>query len=299
MSLDGNCRVDREVIVVDGGSFDGCAEMITSEFPHVLFIQSEENIGFGRCNNLGAIRARGKFLLFLNPDTEVRRGAMEALLDVIENDSRVGLVGARLLSADGTLQGSSVHALPTPLNRALDSEFLRRRLPFSCLWENAFVMPIDRPVSVEAISGACMLVRRQTFERVGGFSAEYFMYGEDMQLCADVSNLGMSVVYQPVAAIVHHGGGSTTGDFSRFAAVEMSRSVHHFIIRNQGIVAGIAFRTLMFLSSGCRLVMLGGACLFAGAGRRMVLKRSLQKWWSNLNWAVYPWPRAFVDKMKA
>lgn len=288
LSLDRFAGIDHQTIVVDGASFDGCGEMVSCEFPDVEFIQSRENLGFGRCNNLGATRAIGEFLLFLNPDTEINPGALEALLKVIEEDPHVGLVGALLLNTDGSLQTSCVQSLPTPLNQALDSDFLRRLFPDSRLWGNAAAFGSQTPTRVEAVSGACMLVKRETFARIGGFCPDYFMYAEDMHLCWDVSKLGKTVVYQPAAEIVHHGGGSSVGDFSKFSCLEMRRAIHHFIRCRQGVCAGHAYRVLIAISALVRLSVLVAAFALKAGDHRRRIRSSLARWWANLLWAVRP-----------
>jgi GT2 family glycosyltransferase len=285
-SLEKHVTSDHETIVVDGASFDGCGEMIAAEFPAVRFVQSPHNVGFGRCNNLGAEQANGEYLLFLNPDTEVKPSAVEALLEVAESDAGVGLVGACLLNTDGSLQTSCVQALPTPLNRALDSDFLRRRLPKSRLWGTYAAFAASEPVPVEAVSGACMLIHRDHFAAVGGFCPDYFMYAEDMHLCWDVAKLGKRIVYQPAAVIVHHGGGASSGEFSRFSCLEMNRALHQFIAKRQGKWAGLAYRGLIGISASIRLVLLAGAWVFSGRQHRARRSASIRRWWTTLKWAV-------------
>ena len=195
-----------EIVVVDGASFDGCGEMLAKEFPQVHFVQSPKNVGFGGCNNLGFEKAAGEFVLLLNPDTELKGPAAAVLLHQLRATPGVGMVGARLLNSDGSLQTSCVQSLPTPLNQALDLEFLRKRFPNSRLWGISALWQ-SSPAEVEAISGACMLLRCETFRRVGGFGSQYFMYGEDMDLCAKVRNAGLKIYYEPRAEVIHHGGG--------------------------------------------------------------------------------------------
>lgn len=288
LSLDRFSGIDHQAIVVDGASFDGCGEMISREFPAVEFIQSPENLGFGRSNNLGAAQATSDFLLFLNPDTEISPGALEELLNVAERESDVGIVGARLLNTDGSLQTSCVQALPTPLNQALDSDLLRRILPSSKLWGNAAAFASPIPIQVAAVSGACMLIHRDTFARVGGFCPDYFMYAEDMHLCWEVSKIGKTVVYQPAAGIVHHGGGASAGDFSRFSCLEMRRALHHFIRCRQGVCAGFAYRALIAVSALVRLTALSVAFSVKSGDHRSRIRVSLTRWWTNLRWAISP-----------
>lgn len=284
-SLEKHVTFAYETIVVDGASFDGCAEMITAEYPHVRFVQSHTNVGFGRCNNLGAQHATGEYLLFLNPDTEVTPRALETLIEMAA-DSEVGLVGARLLNTDGTLQTSSVQALPTPLNQALDSNFLRRLFPKWQLWGTCSAYGSSKPVAVEAVSGACMMIPSELFARIGGFCPLYFMYAEDMHLCWDVSKLGKQVVYQPAATIIHHGGGASHGEFSRFSCLEMRRAVHQFITIREGAIGGFAYRAYVGASAAARLALLGLSWVFSASIRRKAIQDSIKRWWSTLRWAI-------------
>src|SRR5690606_31300734 len=125
---------DIEVIVVDSASFDGCDKMLAAEFPAAVYIQSDSNIGFARANNLGLRHARGGYILFLNPDTEFIEPAIPRLLESMTADSTIGAMGCKLLNRDRSLQTSCVQSFPTPLNQALDSEWLRIRTPHSPLW---------------------------------------------------------------------------------------------------------------------------------------------------------------------
>ena len=287
-SLENHVTVDCQTIVVDGASYDGCEAMITREFPTVEYVQSSENLGFGRCNNLGVLHAKGTYLLFLNPDTEVTPGAIEALLATAAGDAQIGLVGARLLNSDGTLQTSCVQALPTPLNQTLDSDILRRIFPQSLLWGNGRAFASEKPSVVEAVSGACMLVPRETFSRVGGFCPDYFMYAEDMHLCWEISKLGKTIIYQPSAAIKHHGGGASAGDFSKFSCMEMRRALHHFISCRQGDFAGFRYRCGICASALIRLAALAAASVFGTNARRSQNQISTNRWLTNLRWALRP-----------
>ena len=256
-----------QIVVVDGASFDGCAEMLATEFPEVEFVQSRENIGFGRSNNLGFARVSGEALLLLNPDTELRENAVSLLLKHLEELPGAGILGVRLLNSDGSLQTSCVQSLPTPLNQALASESLRRLFPNSRLW-GISALRQSAPSEVEAVSGACMMMRSETFRQVAGFNPDYFMYGEDMDLCARIRHLGLKVYHLPMVEIIHHGGRSSTGVFSKRTAVCMRASVHRFIRAHQGAGSALGYRFLMSVSSLVRLALLLPGCLGPQDARR-------------------------------
>ncbi len=292
-SLQAHCTsVAHEVVVVDGGSFDGCGEMLAKEFPAVIFVQLDKNVGFARANNEGVRRSRGRYLLFLNPDTELRENSLQVLKDRIETLPGAGAVGCKLLNSDGSLQTSCVQSFPTVLNQVLDSEFLRGHFPDWHIWGISALQSNDREASeVEAISGACILATRQVFEAVGGFSEIYFMYGEDMDLCLKVWRAGRRVYYTPETSIVHFGGGSSAQAKSNFSNVMMKESVYRFLLLNRGLPAALGYRVAMAGSSMLRLLMI---LLLLPFTRARIVRHgsgSLRKWLSILRWGVgmEPW----------
>ena len=282
-----------EVIVVDGGSFDGCDQMLSREFPAVIFVQSPDNIGFARSNNLGAKRATGRFLLLLNPDTELLDDSLQILWQQAGEIPEAGAFGCRLLNRDHSVQMSCVQSFPTAINQALDSEFLRKRFPRSSLWGIAPLQAKSNiPVPAEAISGACILVRREYFEAVGGFTESYFMYGEDLDLCFKLTRAGHLSFYVPNARLVHFGGGSSGQSSSDFSTVMMRVSVHHFIGKHRGPISAFAYRAAISFSALARLVLI---CPLLLLGRRVVShgSGSLRKWW-----AIFRWSLGFMPEVR-
>lgn len=275
-----------QIIVVDGGSFDGCAEMLAESYPEVLFLQAGQNIGFGASNNLGATKATGDALLLLNPDTEVHESALTVLLEELERLPDPGVLCPKLLNTDGSLQTSCVRALPTPLNRALDSELFRRLMPNSRLWGVAEAFRAVNSVEVEAVSGACMLMHTSVFRRVGGFSPQFFMYGEDLDLCAKVRRIGLRNFHVPNALVTHHGKGSSGTQVSQFATVMMRQGGEIYMLLNHGRLTAISYRLLQALSALVRLVIALGASVAVRGARRASALASAKKWWFVFKWAV-------------
>jgi len=274
-----------QIVVVDGGSFDGCGEMLAAEFPAVEFVQSPENVGFGRSNNLGFAQVIGEAVLLLNPDTELKPRAVQRLLDELNARPDAGILGPRLLNADGTLQKSSVMALPTPLNQALRSEFLMHLLPNSRLWGAGEAFRATEPVVVEAVSGACMLVRSEVFRRLEGFRPDYFMYAEDMDLCFRVRRLGLAVYHVPQAEVLHHGGGSSRTQVSQFSLQMMRVANDTYMRLNHGRATARNYRALQALSALTRMLLVLPACLLGRGARRTQAWMTWNSWRLVLKWS--------------
>jgi GT2 family glycosyltransferase len=277
-----------EIIVIDSGSFDGCNGMLQRTYPQVRFVQSQVNVGFGRANTLAAGCARGSVLLFLNPDTEVTDGAIDEMYCQLRIRSDAGVLGCRLLNSDGSLQTSCVQAFPTIANQLLSVDFVHRWFPKTSLFGNGALFDRESAVTeVEAVSGACMMMRREVFESVGGFSAEYFMYGEDMDLCFKTRRHGLHNYHVRDSVVIHHGGGSSRHAVSRFSAVMMVDSVNQFLRKSRGALHSWGYRLGSAFAAVVRLVVLcvlAPAALVRGSmGRWHAI---VEKWHAILRWAL-------------
>lgn len=278
-----------EILVVDNASFDGCEEMIRSEFPHVIFIQSEHNLGFAAANNLAFAHSSGRNVLFLNPDTQIQGAAILELVSALECIPDAGMVGARLLNSDGSLQTTCITALPVILNQTLNSRYLRRTFPRWKIWGmRALFEPNTAPVPVEAISGACMLARREVIRHVGGFRTDYFMYAEDMDLCLTITQAGWKIYYIPDAAIVHHAGGSSASrEESNFSNIILRQSVTHFFRLHRGPSYATLYRASIAAVSVLRIFILlisWPVLVLRWSVRGVAL--ALKKWCSIFFWSL-------------
>jgi len=287
-SLDEHTRgVSMEIVVLDSGSFDGCGEMLAREFPRVRFIQSDKNLGFARGNNQAAKSAAGRFLVFLNPDTELRGPALDKLFEAAVSFPKAGALGAHLLNSDGTLQTSCLQSFPTIANQVLDAELLRKWFPRSRLWGVApLYANVLVSVEVEGISGACLMTPRALFEQVGGFNEDYFMYYEDMDYCMKIHKAGWKNYYVPSAVIVHHGGKSSGGEHSKFSSVMMAESGWRFFRTQRGVAQAAMFRACLAAKAASRTCVLGLLSLApVSEARRKWIKSALGKWSCVLRWA--------------
>jgi GT2 family glycosyltransferase len=278
-----------EVIVVDNDSGDDCGRMIELEFPTVRFFQSGQNLGFAHANNLGYQHAFGRNLLFLNPDTEVIGTALERMAKFLDCAPDVGIVGARLLNSDHTVQTSCIQNFPTIINGALDIDYLRRLFPKLRFWgmRPLFLDPAAT-ATVEVISGACLMIRRNVFAQVGGFDNGYFMYAEDVDLCFKVQKAGWRNCYVGDAIVIHHGGQSTAGQqVSSFSAVMMRESLCRFFEKYRGKHYSISYRAVIATTALIRLCVLSSVILVTlGCFHRDNLVDATRRWLKILRWSV-------------
>ena len=198
-----------EVVVVDNGSSDGSADTLQRRFPSVNLVRLDETVGFGRANNIGAGQSRAPILLFLNPDTTVREDSLSPILERFEENHRCGVAGGIVLDDRGRLE-RSVGSLPSLFSMGL-GRFLRYLPPARPIlgrFSNQHWSGYDRPRQVKWVTGACLWIRREVYNRVEGFDEGFFMYCEDVDLCYRVSKLGFQCWFFPEGPIVHYGGKS-------------------------------------------------------------------------------------------
>jgi hypothetical protein len=207
-ALHSHARVALEAIVVDNASADGSAEAVRRAFPAVHLIANAENVGFGRANNQALRLARAPFVLLLNPDCEVRPGAVEALIARLEAQPDVGAVAPRTLNEDGTPQvsfGPALGLLAEWRQRRL-VDGVRRRDPRALARADALTRREHEP---DWVSAACLLARAEALRAVGGFDEDFFLYEEDADLCLRLRRAGWRIVHSPTAEALHRLGRST------------------------------------------------------------------------------------------
>jgi len=282
-------NLEFEVLVVDNASYDGSAELMGRLFPQARFIQALENLGFGRANNLGFQHCRGRNILFLNPDTEVMGPALNRMVSFLDGTPDAGLAGPKLLDSERSLDINSVQKSVSIFNLAIDATYLRQRFPGWGIWGTAPLSdPSPRPHEVEVVPGACLMIKRQVFERVGGFDPRYFMYVEDIDLCFAVKAAGFKNYYVGDACVIHHGGGSSKKrGGSGFSAPLVRESYRMFFTKTRGPFYASLYRLSTFLISIVRVVLLGVLLLIPSARRdKDSLHHSLAKWYKILRWSM-------------
>jgi hypothetical protein len=281
--------IDFETIVVDNASTDNGVALIARQFPQARLVKSETNLGFAVANNRGFALSSGENLLFLNPDTVILGTAVQTALGVLSRLGDAGAVGCTLLNSDSTIQTSAILRFPTILNQVLSADVLHRALPRLPLWGIAPLFAGSGTVQeVEAISGACMFVKRKAFEAAGMFDKRYFMYAEDVDLCYGIRVSGFKVYYTGDARIVHHGGKSTDrSDTRQLPVVMMKESTYTFLTKWKGSRYANAYKTALWWTAAvrCALLLLAYPLALAGGGAARV-RWSLAKWTTVFQWAA-------------
>ena len=210
-----------EAVVVDNASSDGSADMVAEEFPEAVLVAGERNLGFAAASNIGLSRGLGRQLLLLNPDTEVKPGALRALLDFLDQHPRVACVGPSLLYGDGSPQ-HSVFRFPSVTMQFLDLFPLHHRLLGTRL-NGRYPLGRREPFPVDHPLGACMLLRREALAHIGLLDEGYFMYCEEVDWCWRAKKAGWQVYCVPRAVVVHHAAQSTR-QFAEAMFVQLYRS---------------------------------------------------------------------------
>ena len=247
-----------EVILVDNASADGSAEMTREEFPDVRVFVQERNEGFAHANNRGIRASRGRHVLILNSDTEIVDDALERMRDHMDAHPDIGALGARLLNTDGTVQ-LSCRSFPSYRTVLFHRYSLMTRLFPRNRYSAEYLMTDtnhDETMDVDWVSGACMMVRRETMDAVGLLDEGFFMYAEDVDWCYRMKQAGWRVCYLPQAEVRHHIGRSTRNVPYRMT-YERHRSMWRFYRKHysRGIVL-VDVATFLGIAARCGMVML-------------------------------------------
>jgi N-acetylglucosaminyl-diphospho-decaprenol L-rhamnosyltransferase len=199
-------KTSLEVIIVDNSQNDPGMASLKESYPQVRVIQNATNVGFAKANNQGALSAQGKTLLFLNPDTILADQAIEEMVTHLESNPDIGALGPKVLNTDGSLQ-YSCRRFPTLMTGFFNRySLLSRWFP-----DNPYTVQYlmkdyyhDENREVDWLSGCCIMVPHDVFEKAGGFDEHYFLFNEDIDLCRTIGQNGFKIMYFPLAKITHH-----------------------------------------------------------------------------------------------
>lgn len=198
-------KYSMEVIVCDNGSSDESKEMIRREFPQSILIDNKKNLGFAGGNNPGIKRAKGRYILLLNTDTEVSKNTLRVMLEFMDAHPSVGASTCKLLLVDGTIDPACHRGFPTPwaaFSYFLKLEQLLSKSRLFAQYHQGY-KNFETIHEVDVISGAFFLVRREVVAQIGMLDEEYFFYGEDMDWCYRIKEAGWKIMYNPTVTTLH------------------------------------------------------------------------------------------------
>lgn len=253
-----------EVWVVDNASPDATTIVVRDRFPWVRLIASTVNLGFGKANNLAYEKATGDFILFLNPDTVLNDGALDHCLRRLKEDPGIGMISPRLVMADGEMDLASRRSIPTVWDGFCRAAGLAAKFPRNRWFSGYNLTHLDDRGSydVGAVNGAFMLCPRTALLRFGVFDEQFFMYGDDLDLCFRCAQAGYRVVYDGTQQIIHLKGMSSSKQPEKMAR-EVFRATRQFYGKH-------------FNPHRSRRVALKYALLFGAWERFAALKARLQ-----------------------
>jgi GT2 family glycosyltransferase len=262
--------------------------MVESEFKDVKFIQSTENVGFARANNQGFENTSGKILLFLNPDTEVLDNAIQTMYSFLLNKEDAGIVGCKLLNTDLSVQTNCIKPLPTFINELFDIDLLKIKFSRLKIFGIQSLFNSTEPTIVGVINGACIMIKRNIFEKINGFDTNYFMYSEDVDLAYKVKQTGLNSYFIPMVSIIHHGGKSTLNKKNVFYSVLLLRESRYLFFKiTRGIFYAQLYRLATLIASFIRMLIL--IILFPLSlinKKSQMIYISFVKWKNILRWSL-------------
>lgn len=273
--LNSSPKIGMEVIVVDNASTDGSGDLLRKEFPGILLIENTENKGYAFGNNQAFRKSQGRYFLILNSDITVKRGSLDEMVHYMEIHPEVGLLGGRLENPDGTFQPSANRRFPNLLDVFLEEIFFLTRMKY-LLWKTPLGSKIasrkwnlHEPQSVAWVGGACMLVRRELFERVGLFDEHFFFYREDCDLSFRIQKQGWKVVYYPATRFTHDWGRASQKN-SRRISFESRRSLLYYFWKHHGVMTFWTAKMFLIVGLLLRFFLLSIALLLKRTERARV-----------------------------
>lgn len=265
-------QVSYEILVVDNGSTDGTPELVRTNFPEVRLFLPGTNLGFARANNLALRESRGRHILFLNPDTELRSDVLSHFCRKMDRDAGLGLLGCLLLWPDGVPQYTCAATYPAPWNTLCEGFFLHRlarRFPTLGFLSSRSLEHWDHRSAreVDCLSGAFLFCRGSVARQLGGFDEGYFMYGEDLDFCRRVRLLGYRIEFDPTHTVIHYGGASAALRPDFRPRREQFRANLQFVSKHFGSGRARLFRWACLTGTLFRLVLSGIGSLVARSRR--------------------------------
>lgn len=212
--------ISHEIIVADNNSSDDSIAFLKERFPQVTFIENKENLGFAKANNQAIKKAKGEYIMLLNPDTILGESALQDCVTFMDRTPNAGATGVKMLKSNGKFALESRRGIPTPFTSMCKMLGLCNMFPKSKTFGKYYMQYLDenKQSEIEIISGACMFIRKSTLDKSGLLDEDFFMYGEDIDLSYRLLKTGMTNHYIPTN-ILHYKGESTEKTSYRYVYV--------------------------------------------------------------------------------
>jgi len=286
-------KVSYEIIIVDNNSHDGTCEMVKEKFPECILIESSDNLGFVKGNNIAIREAKGRHLLYLNPDTELKTKAIDGMVKFLDKNPEYGAVGCKLVYPDNSIQYVCARTFPSPFNQfcflaMLDRLFLNSKL-FSTVemryWDH------NNSRDIECLCGACILVRKEIIDQLQGFDEEIFMYAEDVDLCFRIKEKGWRIYYLSDEEIMHYAGASSKQHQKiYFSSIMQRESNFYFLNKHFGTATARKYLIAILIGSLVRLFVIMASfplVLLSKRVRKNMPLHSFRKYLSLLIWCIF------------
>lgn len=228
--------INYEVFVVDNASVDGTVEAVKQKFQQVKIIENSENLGFAKGNNIALKEMSARYSVLLNSDTIVHKGVFERLLQFMDGHLDVAVAGPQLINRDGSKQ-NCFHNFPTVITEIFGISMLKSLFPRKFPGKK---INYTEPLNVDAILGACFMIRKEATDQVGFLDENYFFFLEETDLCFNFKKRGWKVYHLPDVKITHLHGESTKKKEPVKTWIEFYRSNYRFFKKNRGICALIS-----------------------------------------------------------
>lgn len=270
--------IDSEIFVIDNASVDGSVEMLKQQFPDVNLIQNSENLGFSKANNQAISKAKGEYILLLNPDTIVEEDCFYKLLSFMSKNKNAGAIGVKMLNGEGKYLPESKRGFPSPSVAFYKFSGLARLFPKSKVFGQYYLSFLDYNEinEVDVLAGAFMFIRKSALEITGPLDEDFFMYGEDIDLSYRIQKAGFQNFYYPLTTIIHYKGESSKKNslnyvFMFYKAMQIfakkhftkQKAYYFSILINLAIVFSATIAALKRFSKTIALPVIDGVNIFA------------------------------------
>ena len=265
-----------EVIVVDNGSDDGGPTAVTQKHPWVRMIETGQNLGFSRGNNLGMRHSAGRYVCLMNSDVIVKPGCLQSLVECMERFQDIGILGPRLTYLDGSYQPSS-RWRPTLQGHLARALWLDKLFP-GLRWfprSHLDLERLDQMKDVDVLVGCFWMVRREALDEVGGLDESFFIYAEDNDWCKRFWEAGWRVVYFPGAHAIHVGSASSARDPMRFLR-EREKAQLQYWRKHKGRLGRLCYAGILLLGSSLRIPVWGMAYMVRPGARESARQKLSQ-----------------------